>query len=135
MKPKLTKEAIKRLYASPVHVQLWNGCFNRATATANFARHRFELRVDVTHPFLKWQCGTKDEVCLIHWSTGHHIDIPDELYELVHTLTIEASMSDEEAMKLSEKNYQALSKSLSELGFTANDFFVSMRPTTTQEGN
>jgi len=136
MKPKLTKEAIKRLYASPVHVRLWNGCFNRAIATANFARHRFELSVEVTHPFLKWQCGNKDEVCITHWTnggTGHHIDIPDELLDLVHTLKIKATMSDEKAMELSKGNYQAFSKSLSELGLTVNDFFVSMRPTTKEE--
>ena len=116
MEPKLTKQAIKRLYASLIDVRLWNGCFNIATATANFARHRFELSVEVTHPFLQWQCGNRDKVCLIHWTNGgmgHHIDIPDDLLELVHTLTIEASMSDEEAMKLSKENYSAFSKSLS----------------------
>lgn len=63
---KLTKQAIKRLNEAPIDVALWNGCFNIVTAKALYSGGKsFELRVEVTHPELEWQCLKHGSVFLV----------------------------------------------------------------------
>ena len=84
---KLTKQAIARLYASPVRVADVNGSFSLAEVTANFSRYRVVLRVELAHP-TDWQCGSRQEVTLLHCvlNDGMFIPVPDELNSLVGKL-------------------------------------------------
>lgn len=100
-------------------VKLYNGCFNVASVTAEFSRYRVELRVETTHPSLAWQCGDKNEVSLIYWkgSSGHHLEVPAELNDLVEKLRSAGTMGNEEAAKLSRENAAAFASAFEELGF------------------
>ena len=84
---KLTKQAIARLYASPVRVADVNESFSLAEVTANFSRYRVVLRVELAHP-TDWKCGTRQEVTLLHCvrDDGMFISVPDELNSLVEKL-------------------------------------------------
>ena len=117
---KLTKQAVKRFYNSPIEVKLWNGCYNRAVVVSKFSRHRYELKVCVTHPSLQWQCGNVDEVSIVHYenATGGTVysEIPAELAELVEQLKVAATMTDEEANALSKENSQVFLKAAYDLG-------------------
>jgi hypothetical protein len=113
---RLTKQAVKRFYESPITVRLWNGCFNRAVVIAKFSRHTIELSVDVTHPELVWQCGDKKEVSLVDWREGLVRKPPKELEPLVERMKQMATMSDEEAAKISTRNKQSFYDSMRELG-------------------
>jgi hypothetical protein len=106
---KLTKEAIERLVAAPVEVKLWNGCYNTATVKANFARHVYELAVEVTHPLLTWQCGDKSDVSLTFWQScnGSRMSIPEELQNKIAEMRVAATMQDSEAQAISDSNREA----------------------------
>jgi hypothetical protein len=118
---KVTKQALARLTASPVEVRLYNGCFNVATVKATFSRYSLELRVQVTHPALQWQCGNKNAVELVYWESceGYHLPLPQELLPLVEKLQEVATMTEEEARKLSNVNAHAFGQTMTALGLTA----------------
>ena len=107
--PQLTKQAITRLNTAPVAVQVVNGCFNIVTVIAAFSRYRVELRVEVTHPALAWQCGDRNFVELIYWKgcDGEWLELPSELEVLVERLKVAGAMSDEQARNLSGENASA----------------------------
>lgn len=120
---KLTKQTIARLNAAPVLIRTLNGCFNVATviASANSSRYsgpRVELRVEVTHPFLQWQCGNNNEVKLICWKggDGRVMEAPSELEPLVEKLRLAATMTDEEAQRIGKQNAIAAADSIREFG-------------------
>lgn len=116
---KLTKQAVARLQAAPVQVRLFNGCFNVASVTAEFARYSVELRVEVTNPLLEWQCGNKNQVELVYWQgcNGYPLEVPAELNSLVERLRSAAVMSNEEAAKLNRENSSAFAQAFQELSF------------------
>jgi hypothetical protein len=119
MRELLTKQAIKRLKEAETKVTLWNGCFNRAVRKIKINRYEIELRVEVTHPMLEWQCGNKNSVELVFWKShsGRVVkDIPEELKEVVAKMKQEASMTDEEAYNISKENKEAFLQSMKELG-------------------
>jgi hypothetical protein len=99
---KLTKQAVARLFASPIRVAVVNGCFKLAEVTASFSRYRVELRVEVGHPTLDWQCGCRQEVTLLYCvrDDGRFIHVPDELEPLVEKLRKAATITDEEAQRI-----------------------------------
>jgi hypothetical protein len=115
---KLTKQAINRLFASPIRVALVNGCFNLAEVTASFSRYRVELRVEVSHPTLDWQCGCRQEVTLLYCvrDEGRFIPVPDELEPLVEKLRKAATMTDEEARRIGRENAIAAAEAMREFG-------------------
>lgn len=116
---KLTKQAIKRLNESLIDVALWNGCFNVVTAKALYSGGKsFELRVEVTHPELEWQCGMHDSVELLAWKggRGEFLEVPDELQPLIDKMKEMGKMDDSEAKKLSCENAKSFLNLLSELG-------------------
>ena len=116
----ITKQAIKRLMSAKPTVRLFNGCFNAVEANAIYSGNkRYELRVDVTHPYLEWQCGKKDGVVLILWKGchGEQIDIPEELNELVESMKVLGKMTDDEASKLSARNAVAITGAYKEMGW------------------
>jgi hypothetical protein len=119
-KSTLTPQAINRLIEAPIKVSLWNGCFNRAMATAEFAKHRFELAVEVTHPLLHWQCGDKNETSLVKWKSheGMPVEIPESLNAKIALMVAAATMTKEEAEKLSARNKASYANSMDEMGFT-----------------
>lgn len=101
----LTKQAVKRLFESPVLVKTWNGTFNTATVEAVFSRYRVELTVEASHPSLEWASGRRNQVRLVYWtsSSGSFLEVPEELKPLVEQLRLMATMSAEEARKLNEE--------------------------------
>jgi hypothetical protein len=118
---KVTKQALARLTASPVEVRLYNRCFNKATAKAVFSRYTLELRVEVTNPALEWQCGNKNAVELVYWKgcEGFRLPLPEELLPLVARLQEAATMTSEEARKLSNENASAFAQTMTALGMGA----------------
>lgn len=113
----LTKKALQKFYNSPIEVRLLNGCFNRAVVEVANNRKEYSLRVDVTHPFLEWQCGNKDGIELVYKGyiyTGE--DIPKELNELIEKMKEAATMTDEEAFATSSRSMSAFRTSMKELG-------------------
>ncbi|ART57084.1 hypothetical protein CBP36_19450 (plasmid) [Acidovorax carolinensis] len=116
--PSITTEAIKRLQDAPVAVRLFNGCFQVATSRVEFARHAFELTVEVTHPFLHWQCGDKKGVSLVAWksSRGVNIEVPAELSDKLNAMKAVAMMSDGEARRLDVANRASMIHTMEELG-------------------
>jgi hypothetical protein len=115
---KTTRQAVVRLFSSPVEVRLFNGCFNVASVKASFSRYEVELRVEVTHPFLQWQCGNKNAVELIHWMSceGYRMELPPELEPLVEKLREAATMTDAKARALSQGNAEAFAGAMEALG-------------------
>jgi hypothetical protein len=115
---KLTKQAITRLNTAPIRVALVNGCFKLAEVTASFSRYRVELRVEVSHPTLDWQCGCRQEVTLLYCvrDDGRFIPVPDELEPLVEKLRRAATMTDEEAQRIGRENAIAAAEYLREFG-------------------
>ena len=115
---KVTKQALARLNASPVEVTLYNGCFNKATVKAVFSRYTLELRVEVTHPALQWQCGNKNAVELVCWKgcNGSLLPLPNELLPLVEKLREAATMTNEEATALSKENAAAFAGAMAAMG-------------------
>ena len=68
-KIELTKNTIKKFYNTPIEVNLWNGCFNKAEVNIKDNHKAYRLEVYVTHPLLAWQGGDRKEVKLIFtWS-------------------------------------------------------------------
>jgi hypothetical protein len=118
---KVTKQVLARLTASLVEVRLYNGCFNVATAKAEFSRYTLELRVQVTHSALQWQCGNKNAVELVYWKgcEGYQLPLPQELLPLVEKLQEAATMTEEEAQKLSNENANAFRQTMTALGLAA----------------
>lgn len=116
---KVSRQAVNRLLTSPVKIRLYNGCFNKATAQVEFSRYTLELRVEVTHPALQWQCGNKNAVELVYWKgcEGFQLPIPEELFSLVEKLREAATMTSEEAGRLSAENQKAFSQACAQLGF------------------
>lgn len=117
---KLTKQAIKRLIDSPKKVKMYNGCFNVVIATAKYSGNKsYELRVEVTHPYLYWQCGNKQEVKLVAWEgcAGTPIDIPEELNDLIVEMELLGTLTDEQAAEISARNAILFSEGVEELGF------------------
>lgn len=110
----MNSRTIKNLYAQPIKVTLYNGCFNKSVVQYN----QYELTVEVTHPALVWQCGDKNNVNLIKWQgcTGHFVDIPESLNDLVESMKVAATMTDADAQKLSAKNADSFYQSMVELG-------------------
>ncbi len=119
----ITQNAISRLNSSAIDVRMLNGCYMVATAVAEFSRHKSELRVEVTHPLLTWQCGDKKAVELIMWRGGHGrcINVPDELQQLVERMKLSATMPDDEAARVSHENKEAYSTAMRELGFRQDE--------------
>lgn len=116
--PNLTKQAISRLQTSALHTALFNGCYNMVVAEAKFARYRVELRVRVTHPYLQWQCGNKNDVELIYWKscTGTILEIPSELEDLLAVMRSVGTMTDEEARNISTTNVNIFQQAMNDLG-------------------
>lgn len=116
--PRLTAEAIKRLQDAPVAVRPVNGCFQVATSRVEFARHAFELKVEVTHPLLTWQCGDKKGVSLVAWksSCGVNIEVPAELSDKLNAMKAAATMSDGEARRVDVANRESIIHTMEELG-------------------
>ncbi len=114
----LTPQALKRLNSAPAEVRLFNGCFNVASVKAVFSRYEVELRVQVTHPSLAWQCGNKSSVELLYWKSneGTRLSLPTELEPLVQKLRKAATMTNEMAQRLSYENATAFASALQELG-------------------
>lgn len=110
----MNSRTIKNLYAQPIKVTLWNGCFNKAVVQYN----QYELTVEVTHPVLVWQCGDKKDIALIKWQgcNGQFVDIPEALNDLVESMKVAATMTDEEAQKISDSNKASFYQSMVELG-------------------
>lgn len=107
----LSKEAIRRLLAAEIEVSIMGGCYQRATARALFYHHTIELTVEVTHPLLVWQCGNRDAVLLVkREKNGRCVEIPLDkaLQEKVRKMREAATMSDEHARDLSERNRQQI---------------------------
>lgn len=107
----LSKEAIRRLLAANIEVSIMGGCYQRATVRAVFYHHVFELTVEVTHPQLVWQCGNRDGVHLIkREKNGRSVEIElvKALQDKVAQMQRAATMSDEMARDLSEKNRQQI---------------------------
>ena len=106
----ITKLAVKKMYATPIDVKLWNGNFNVASVTASNNKKRYELRYELSHEKLEPFSGERDKVDFIVWvgNSGVHEDIPDELLSLVTTLKAAATMSDEQAYNICAKNLEAL---------------------------
>lgn len=113
---KLTKQATAKLLEAPIKVDLWNGCFNRAVVKAKFARYTIDINVDVIHPELVWQCGDKKDCYIIDWRDGYTQPIPEELSELVERMKQAATMTDEEAKELSDRNRVSFLQCMHELG-------------------
>ncbi len=115
----ISKQAINRLISSPVRVYLSNGCYNVAQATAEFTKYKLVLSVEVTHPTLHW-LGTKSGVKLVRWAgcSGYSVPVPECLTEKVQEMIKQATMSDDEALYLSEKSRNAMMKVMQELGIT-----------------
>lgn len=117
-KVELTKNTIKKFYNSPIEVRLWNGCFNKAEVNITNNRKNYRLEVYVTHPFLQWQCGDKNEVNIIcHGYVFREESVPEELNELIAKMREAATMEDSEAYVLSEQNKAAFRQSMNEMGF------------------
>jgi len=104
----ITREAIKRLLASDLSVRLVNNSFNEVSAVAQFSGGRkYELFVYVFHKDLMWVSGNNARtVGLIEWrgGRGEHLEIPQELLELISEMKEFGKMSDEEASRLSSEN-------------------------------
>ena len=114
----MRKNTIDKLIQSPVTVQLLNWCFNQATSVVELRSCKYELRVDVTHPLLHWQCGDKNGIELVKWvgCSGEHIVIPTELKEKIADMQKLATMTDEQARNLSAENQRAFAHAMAELG-------------------
>lgn len=107
----LSKEAIRRLLAADIEVSIMGGCYQRATVRAVFYHHIFELTVEVTHPLLVWQCGNRDGVHLVKCEKNGRsveLELAKALQEKVAQMRLAATMSDEMAYDLSEKNRQQI---------------------------
>lgn len=116
-KIELTKNTIKKFYDTPIEVNLWNGCFNKAEVNVTNNRKYYRLEVYVTHPLLHWQCGDKNEVNIIcHGYVHSQEQIPNELDDLIVKMKELATMSTAEAFALSQRNKSAFRESLEELG-------------------
>ena len=116
-KIKLTKNTIKKFYNTPIEVNLWNGCFNKAEVNIKNNHKTYRLEVYVTHPLLTWQCGDRKEVNLIFDGYVHsEVCIPEELNKLIVKMREAATMTDEEAAALSQGNKALFRRSMSELG-------------------
>jgi hypothetical protein len=117
--PNLTKEAIKRLYNSPVEVRLVNRCYNVATAEAKFSRHRFELRVQYVPPFITWLGETQNEVSFWFYrgGCGQCVPVSSNLEPLVEKLTEAAKMSDEEEKLVVKQYVESFKRAMDEMGF------------------
>ena len=114
----MRKNTINKLIQSPVTVRLWNGCFNQATSVVELRSCKYELRVDVTHPLLHWQCGNQNGVKLLKWvgCSGEFIAIPVEISEKIAEMQKLATMTDEQARNLSAENQRAFAHAMYELG-------------------
>lgn len=114
----VSKQAIKRINEAEVTVKLWNGCFNVATAYAEFSRYTLELRIEVTHKELVWQCGDHKEISFVRWvgCTGHFEEVPPEMYKKVEAMKKLATMTDSEAKALSTENNSMFIKGIREPG-------------------
>lgn len=114
----ITTEGINRLKAAVIEVTLWNGAYHVATAKAEFAKHRYELRVTVTHPYLVWACGDQKGVELwkVEGSRVLAIEMSSELAPLVLDMQAKATMSNEEALRQSNSLSDAHNRTLLELG-------------------
>jgi hypothetical protein len=110
----MNSRTVKNLYAQPIKVSLWNGCFNKAVVRHN----QYELTVEVTHPLLVWQCGDHKDIMLVKWEgcNGQLMDIPESLNDLVESMKVAATMTDEEARKISEENCESFYQSMKECG-------------------
>ena len=107
----LSKEAIRRLLAADIEVSIMGGCYQCATARAVFYHHTIELTVEVTHPLLVWQCGNRDSVHLVkHEKNGRSVTMTlvKTLQDKVTQMRLAATMSDEMARDLSERNRQQI---------------------------
>ena len=115
---KLTRQGLSRLLNSQANVKLVNGCYNVVTAKAELSKYSLELRVEVTHPLLEWQCGRKDGVSLTYWRgcSGHGIDIPCELGEKIKVMGALGKMGDDRAASLSKENASCFLKLCENLG-------------------
>lgn len=98
----LTKATIKKLYAAPIYVSLWNGNFNVASVKIHNNKKDYEIRYELSHPKLEVFSGKRDRCELIVWGncTGLHERVPEELQELVQKLKEAATMSEDTADKV-----------------------------------
>ena len=116
----MRKSTMSKLIEAPVKVKLWNGCYNVATCKVELSSTTYELRVEVTHPYLRWQCGDKDSVTLTKWvgCKGYYEEIPEGLNDKVAQMKNMATMSDEEAKEISRMNKIDFLNSMKELGIS-----------------
>ena len=116
-KIELAKNTIKKFYDTPIEVNLWNGCFNKAEVNVTNNRRDYRLEVYVTHPLLHWQCGDKNEVNIICQGYVYSQEqIPNELDDLIAKMRELATMDDKDADALSQENKQIFHQSMKELG-------------------
>jgi hypothetical protein len=121
----LTQQAIDRLRAATPEVRLINGVFNVVRVVAKFDRYSYELSVKVTHALLAAYAGAKpNETSLMRWegSSGHCVDLPDELRELVGKLRHIGRMSDHLAITTRNGVRNALVDRCQQLGMSADLF-------------
>ena len=108
----LTKTTIKKLYAAPINVSLWNGNFNVASVKIHNNKKDYEIRYELSHPRLEVFSGKRDRCELIVWGNcvGLHESVPEELQELVQKLKESATMSEETVDKVFKDMQMAFSE-------------------------
>ena len=117
-KIELTKNTVKKFYNTPIEVNLWNGCFNKAEVNIKNNHKAYRLEVYVTHPLLAWQCGDRKDVNLIFNGYVHSGGgIPEELNDLIQKMKEAATMTDAEANLFAERNKALFRQSMEEMGF------------------
>lgn len=122
--PKLTEEAIKRLISAPIETRMWNGTYMRSVAKAEFARHSFELEVNVTHPLLKELSGREsDDVVLRLWksSAGYSIPVPSELQAKISAMVSAATMTDISAAETAHTLHVSINETYRQMGWNEGE--------------
>ena len=116
----MRKSTMSKFIEAPVKVKLLNGCYNVATCKVELSSTTYELRVEVTHPYLRWQCGGTRIVSLTKWvgCKGYYEEIPEGLNDKVAQMKNMATMSDEEAKEISRMNKIDFLNSMKELGIS-----------------
>jgi hypothetical protein len=106
----ITKLTVKKLYAQPVDVRLYNGNFNIARICVDNNKKRYELRYELSHPMLERFSGKRDKAEFIVWegNTGLHSKIPDELLSLVAQMKEAAKMTYGQVVEAYRANDEAL---------------------------
>lgn len=114
----ISKQGVQKLLNASIEKKLVNGCFMKVAAIAKFSKYSLELRCEVTHPLLEWQCGKKNEVNIIKWigCSGYYMDIPEELSDKISQMKTFGTMTSEEANSLRKENAKQFLFVCEELG-------------------